>query len=694
MDIETHHITREDFKLLKSGLLLFGSVVFAFNATIVLHEFGHAIAMWATGTGVAEIVIHPFSRSHCVPASTFTHPTLLFWAGTVLGSLMGLMLAALAWRWRGPFAMPAIMTGVFSCLHNGIYLFYDGALGTSGDATLLILCGTPSVLIFFAGSLMIGVGILLGFMCLPLLDIRPAESIRARATVFAGGILAYAAVSAVQLAIRGVGLHWWILFGIILSGLILFAAATTKLLESRVPWFKTTPTKTVNWPAVGLANLSGFVFLSTLLILGGRDSFQVEKFNPKVDYVAQINELAKAGRPEHLNAAPYYEKATELYAEAPAELDMKTIGQWPSDLSAGQLRLWKEWVESNFDALEQLRKGARKPHYWRQHRAKSSWEVEFFSLEVLRELAFAILLRAKLSVIGGRIEDAVKDITVCYRCGLHMRSSMLLTEQLMGIAISARAVKTALLVLKEKGAGKALLEELQSRMERHADEQPSSFDLRVAKFRILDAIQWTFTDDGKGDGRIRVGAAARVLSSTGMVWDYLEREDILRFYGLRRRQTIEAVERVFEHIDHVLEKTPWELEKESIFIDGDLLELMDRNLFVMMLLPGGISHLASLSARCKTDTAGLITVLALLRYKDDHGQFPANLQGLVSAGYLKKWPMDPFSGKPLVYRRIVEGFTLYSFGVDFDDDGGKPSKWGGGEEGGDQVFWPPQILLD
>ncbi len=33
---------------------------------------------------------------------------------------------------------------------------------------------------------------------------------------------------------------------------------------------------------------------------------------------------------------------------------------------------------------------------------------------------------------------------------------------------------------------------------------------------------------------------------------------------------------------------------------------------------------------------------------------------------------------------------LYSFGGDLDDDGGQQSKWGLGEENGDQVFWPVQ----
>jgi hypothetical protein len=42
----------------------------------------------------------------------------------------------------------------------------------------------------------------------------------------------------------------------------------------------------------------------------------------------------------------------------------------------------------------------------------------------------------------------------------------------------------------------------------------------------------------------------------------------------------------------------------------------------------------------------------------------------------------------LAYKQIGDDFILYSFGADFDDDGGTPSKWGEGEKGGDQVFWP------
>jgi len=97
--------------------------------------------------------------------------------------------------------------------------------------------------------------------------------------------------------------------------------------------------------------------------------------------------------------------------------------------------------------------------------------------------------------------------------------------------------------------------------------------------------------------------------------------------------------------------------------------------------------LRHLSAKARADLDSVITILALLRYKADRQEFPESLELLVGEGYLKKVPRDPFSSGAVVYQRTTDNFVLYSFGVDFDDDGGTPSKWGEGEQGGDQVFW-------
>ena len=88
-----------------------------------------------------------------------------------------------------------------------------------------------------------------------------------------------------------------------------------------------------------------------------------------------------------------------------------------------------------------------------------------------------------------------------------------------------------------------------------------------------------------------------------------------------------------------------------------------------------------------------MTIIAVLRYAQDKGDYPDNLGELITAGYLKEIPLDMFSDKPLVYRKTDDGFTLYSVGPNFIDDSGESGKDKKGKvrlwaENGDAVFWP------
>jgi hypothetical protein len=115
---------------------------------------------------------------------------------------------------------------------------------------------------------------------------------------------------------------------------------------------------------------------------------------------------------------------------------------------------------------------------------------------------------------------------------------------------------------------------------------------------------------------------------------------------------------------------------------------MTKENFLVNMLTPAFARVLEVSSRGKAETDALITTVAILRYKADNGKLPADLQELVSANYLKDLPIDPFGPGSLTYKRIDDDFKLYSFGLDFDDDGGVGYRWGYGEEGGDQVFWP------
>ncbi len=88
----------------------------------------------------------------------------------------------------------------------------------------------------------------------------------------------------------------------------------------------------------------------------------------------------------------------------------------------------------------------------------------------------------------------------------------------------------------------------------------------------------------------------------------------------------------------------------------------------------------------------MLTVLAIKRYGKDKNAYPASLDELVGAGYLKELPLDPYGDGTLGYKVAGNDFVLYSFGADMKDDGGRlgtkngePFKW---SDDGDWVFWP------
>ena len=88
---------------------------------------------------------------------------------------------------------------------------------------------------------------------------------------------------------------------------------------------------------------------------------------------------------------------------------------------------------------------------------------------------------------------------------------------------------------------------------------------------------------------------------------------------------------------------------------------------------GGISNIsatglkeASLEALMETARIGLAARIYAAREK----HFPAALAELVPA-LSSREPLDPFTGKPLVFRVDKDGLLVYSFGSNEKDDGGR-----------------------
>ena len=112
-----------------------------------------------------------------------------------------------------------------------------------------------------------------------------------------------------------------------------------------------------------------------------------------------------------------------------------------------------------------------------------------------------------------------------------------------------------------------------------------------------------------------------------------------------------------------------------------------------MLAPN-FDRILTLSHQNKADVQATLTIIATIYFKQVEGKYPDNLELLIEKGYLKELPIDPYSDKPLIYKKTEDGFILYSISEDFIDNGGKhkyselnkPIPWP--QDDGDAVFWP------
>lgn len=165
-----------------------------------------------------------------------------------------------------------------------------------------------------------------------------------------------------------------------------------------------------------------------------------------------------------------------------------------------------------------------------------------------------------------------------------------------------------------------------------------------------------------------------------------------------RRETMKKFENAYGKYEQWTKTTPWQKHQANfdaareLGLANESFVKVARYPFYNTLMPA-IERVIEISCRNKVQCEAAITTLAIMRYKQDKGDYPETLEQLVEAGYLKEIPMDPWSDKPLVYRKTEGNFILYSVGKNFVDDGGqvirddkgKVKQWA---DESDSVFWP------
>jgi hypothetical protein len=148
----------------------------------------------------------------------------------------------------------------------------------------------------------------------------------------------------------------------------------------------------------------------------------------------------------------------------------------------------------------------------------------------------------------------------------------------------------------------------------------------------------------------------------------------------------------FEENDNALKSIAASSEKRASFMPFErpaLQPVVDQHLMLIELLSVNSERTIRSIDQLRIDRIGTLTMLELERFSLREKRYPATLDELF-AGRLGELPMDPYSGKPLCYKRLDpkadpqgRSYLLYSVGGDGRDDGGN---------GGNLYASPPDAL--
>ncbi len=400
-----------------------------------------------------------------------------------------------------------------------------------------------------------------------------------------------------------------------------------------------------------------------------------------------LNELAKKGRDANLNAAPFYEKAAGLYVREAQEISFQEFPRWPSELTDSHRLLLEQWVRSNTEALAQLTLGTQKPYYWAQCQASTTMDWFDAAAKHVKEDVFlgrALIFRAMLDSMNGDPARGTQKLLACRRLGLHLTGTPSLLEYVVGMMILDHTAHAASLIIAKTDADQSAMESLRSALSKELSENRLAvFDfLEGERIRMLELVQRAFVET-RDDSRLKHDEEIELALAQKLTWDQMEALD------LRRGKTIQDIEAGVVYCRRFLLMSPWERKAKGLAFREDHARLTRENPLVRAFTFDGVG-VARGRDKYAANVNALITTLGLMRYKKERGALPVDLEELVSKGYLSALPIDPYSGKPFVYKQTGDDFMLYSLGEDFDDDGGKHSDWGRGEQGGDYVFWPVQ----
>ena len=258
-------------QVIYATILGIGIYVFGFNFHTIIHEFGHAIAIWVQNGTMTGFYLHPFDM--CYNTSTYVPNHILLYAGGgYLGLPITLLFIILIWSiksLRTPYAAPFIATCSIGFTQTGFHMLTDfTSKGVQSDYVFMVGLGFPLLIITLTGILYILIGISIRIHFLPLFGVSYEMSIPQRLFIFELGTLPYfLGIAIYRILYQNGNLLALVFIPIYPAILLAIEAILSKWLPNHISFFKKIKFQTVNSKHIIFSWLLGIIIIVIMFMV-------------------------------------------------------------------------------------------------------------------------------------------------------------------------------------------------------------------------------------------------------------------------------------------------------------------------------------------------------------------------------------------------------------------------------------------
>jgi hypothetical protein len=423
-----------------------------------------------------------------------------------------------------------------------------------------------------------------------------------------------------------------------------------------------------------------------------------QAIGPKVSERSIRKEFfAKLGIPVPPSRGEYFRTMRD-FAEhtAPAKADAY-YDELSKQQETGETKPWSRqqhqklaaWIDDNEKPLKLVLRAVQRERYYvpivagkdENHAGVELFTMTGLEVDHVREISRALKCRAMLAVHEGRINDAQRDLVASHKLARLTTQGFSTMELMVGCALDSLTDEADVALLRSGKLSKDQLQRFQRALSNLPDfptpADKINFSERLSRLQVVTYIARhgykglePFVDTKGFDNPLTRRILERHLACVD--WNYvlmrMNREFDQLHSALNRPRYSDRERAIARYHEQSSKAGNLKEVVAAGFLNRQRGTKMTAELLISELMfTAGNSRLTH--DRATTKHRLIIIAIALERFRQDSGRFPAKLADL-RPRFLKNLPQDLFTEKQFRYVPEATGYVLYSVGPNRTDDGG------------------------